>query len=640
MRRRHHGESVTVAPDPFIKGKIGEILYRTHDSYDNAAAWINATDWDDPSMPVNSGQGMKAALSTIEIDEIEWTSQSLPLDYGKGNNRDPQWMKHFRYTEADVAKWSTLSYYDFVKTVGGPSYPSAGFDGVFYNVQNHSRLKSWGMYKPNQVPPTAQNNITLIESVVKPGKQYGPGPMQLLDNHTVPVTLEGLANYLKKNRLNLSALSITSDTDGGIATIHIEKNRKLFIEKAFPIKKGVTRFEVNADFTDISAEYRLVVELRKDSEGRLPRWLFNYFEGVPAYSDHDKGIIGSWYRAAYEHSASDPCLGVEVSTYQHLDWDETFRWRIPNQEHVMQLIGQAPVTNEDLYFRMRDFLNVTPAEAHRVSNQITQTGLNTSGFSLYPVGSREQPQEKQFYSFGNLSLFRCGETAMGTYNTLKRFNLVTNNDGVIDSVLFNNTQHAAQIRHCKVKTDSELGYSLYIDELKDKVLMLPYNASSAVVEYLPHEMCYENNGSKGIVNDFSQQWQMAIKVDITNGLALNIQTNTNVEKSYVHLFDKDMNFIKPLKVYPKEWRAISDRISLKDIPTNAKYAVIHNNPGQYFEANVEYDDYDSRSTSQLRHGLERGIALRYTNRKHMKVLRKWSEIKAEAAEINSQILVR
>ncbi len=47
-----------------------------------------------------------------------------------------------------------------------------------------------------------------------------------------------------------------------------------------------------------------------------------------------------------------------------------------------------------------------------------------------------------------------------------------------------------------------------------------------------------------------------------------------------------------------------------------------------------------KDLKELEIGLERGITLRYTNRKHMKVLRKWSEIKAEAEEINSQILVR
>lgn len=43
--------------------------------------------------------------------------------------------------------------------------------------------------------------------------------------------------------------------------------------------------------------------------------------------------------------------------------------------------------------------------------------------------------------------------------------------------------------------------------------------------------------------------------------------------------------------------------------------------------------------SELPKGLERGIALRYTNREHRKVLRKWSEIKAEAADIMSQIII-
>ena len=40
---------------------------------------------------------------------------------------------------------------------------------------------------------------------------------------------------------------------------------------------------------------------------------------------------------------------------------------------------------------------------------------------------------------------------------------------------------------------------------------------------------------------------------------------------------------------------------------------------------------------ELAKGLERGIALRYANREHLKVLKKWSEIQAEATEIKSKL---
>uniref|UniRef100_UPI002624C19A hypothetical protein n=1 Tax=uncultured Dysgonomonas sp. TaxID=206096 RepID=UPI002624C19A len=48
--------------------------------------------------------------------------------------------------------------------------------------------------------------------------------------------------------------------------------------------------------------------------------------------------------------------------------------------------------------------------------------------------------------------------------------------------------------------------------------------------------------------------------------------------------------------------------------------------------------YDQVSTlPELPKGLERGVALRYANRKAMKVVKKWSEIQAEASEIKSLI---
>lgn len=48
--------------------------------------------------------------------------------------------------------------------------------------------------------------------------------------------------------------------------------------------------------------------------------------------------------------------------------------------------------------------------------------------------------------------------------------------------------------------------------------------------------------------------------------------------------------------------------------------------------------YNQTSTlPELAKGLERGIALRYANREHLKVLKKWSEIQAESLEIKSKL---
>ena len=54
---------------------------------------------------------------------------------------------------------------------------------------------------------------------------------------------------------------------------------------------------------------------------------------------------------------------------------------------------------------------------------------------------------------------------------------------------------------------------------------------------------------------------------------------------------------------------------------------------------VSWTNPDNARYQELPIGMERGIALRYANRKHRVVLRKWSKIQAEAIELNSSYIV-
>lgn len=597
------------------------------DDNHRATSWINATDWDDPNMSVNKGKGMKADLKTIEIDEIWWTSQSLPLDYGQGNNNDPNWNSHFKLSQEQLDEFGVkIPRYDYLKSIGGPSYISEGFDGVCYNANNHG-VKMWGIYKPNPIPKPEDtqlikeaNESELTDTIVGKGKDSTNDPnahgmLVFWDYQKPKAWWEPIYNQF------ITKMVIFMATDG---IVHTLTNGKQKVHNVVP---GRNELIVNEWSGGTSAQVGIRIV-----EGTLK---------VNKSRKNPTSNVGVYFNEAFAQNRVenwDIGWGIYTNNYDDLVREETYKWRIPNNEHVMQLIGQAPDVHSDIYFRLKDFLNVTPQEANKISNKIVQTGSNTSGFTLYPVGSKGQTAEEAWYSYGQLSQFRTGENALWLYDTIARFNLATTNDGIENKLIFNKSSHSCPIRFCNVKTDAELGYSFYIDEQKDEVLMLPYNASSEIIEYLPYNKCYKNDGTLGSGDNFQPFWQIGLKMDITNAKALNVQFNTNGESSYIHLFDENMVFIEPLIVHPQGVAFYDQRISLENIPINAKYIVIHNNPGQYYEANLEYDDYSNRPIKQLRHGLERGIALRYTNREHMKVLKSWSGIQEEAENIKNNIL--
>lgn len=198
-------------------------------------------------------------------------------------------------------------------------------------------------------------------------------------------------------------------------------------------------------------------------------------------------------------------------------------WDLPNIEDFLQMFGQAPQVSDDVFTNIMTFLAVPQNEVPGYHTDYWKGYLNTSGFTMTPLGRRHSSQgpwtnpetgEKELWlNYGKESGFRMKNPQEGLLLFSEAGSRYINFNGKL--------YHLCQARYCRAKTDEELGYKMYIDEANDQIVMLPHTQVSS------------------------------------------------------------------LPILPK--------------------------------------------------GVERGVALRYTNRKRKKVLKKWSEIKAEAAIIKKAI---
>lgn len=188
-------------------------------------------------------------------------------------------------------------------------------------------------------------------------------------------------------------------------------------------------------------------------------------------------------------------------------------WKLPSSDDILQLVGQAPRETGDVFEDAKNFLCCSPKENYYNLASELMNKKNVSGLTLVASGSRQNVSGSPINGFGLMS-------AIKTDSPLRMFAL-SNYGNIGLGALFGDTYHMHPARYCRRKTDEELGYKLYIDEVNDTVLMLPHTAVSTLPE--------------------------------------------------------------------------------------------------------------------LERGLPRGVALRYANRKHMKILKSWTEIQSEAAEITSHI---
>lgn len=153
-------------------------------------------------------------------------------------------------------------------------------------------------------------------------------------------------------------------------------------------------------------------------------------------------------------------------------------WDLPNQEALLQLIGECPRTTGDFWVDLKDFIFCSPKENTFGLDNAFYKNKNISELSIVPNGCKINIATGKFYDQGNLASLmtkedfftRFIEASVEDTRLKKRFDL---------QVVY---YHFAGVRYVKAKTDKELGYKMYIDEPNDKVVMLDESEYSSLPE--------------------------------------------------------------------------------------------------------------------------------------------------------------
>lgn len=197
--------------------------------------------------------------------------------------------------------------------------------------------------------------------------------------------------------------------------------------------------------------------------------------------DDFEDIFGTWvncyqearsYRYGYKFYKTDESGAVTS--------DEITGFNLPSTEDLLQLIGQCPVETGNVYLDLARFVYATPADlkGYDFNSPYIKEAKNTSGLSFTPLGLKgNNPDDTgAHYSFGyGMALQMRSEG---------RLFILADVAGKIEVNAY--LYHFSQARYCRPKTDVELGYKVYVDEAKDKVIILGLkDAVSSGLKELP-----------------------------------------------------------------------------------------------------------------------------------------------------------
>lgn len=595
-------DSQEITPDPFVKGVRSEIVYNITTLQNYYSEYINATDWTSQAMqnPSDLGRvlgGTVERIPTQEIGEYVWMAKSPALDYGANQTSDPTYYGWLALTQEQVNDSENfglpISRYDFLTKINGYgcyqnlASPFSSPYGQFSKCCRH--------YKKVDVQEVAKTIGTCINTGTT---QHANDPLLF--------TLPNLVNLLNSSSV------ITSITMWVMRAGVIKITAGSFTAEKEAISTG--RFTM-----DVEIPYKGIANLTITSNNAR----------LANNGNVDNKVYGGlWYANGYAQVASPNIEIVSVEKNVLTEIDKPYRWRLPNIDDYLQLVGQAPTTHTSAIDRAIHFLGANAQTNGLAGVDVSRyaKGNDTSGFGLFLTGSRQHVKEyPNYYSLGKSAPLMLNNTTQ--YNGVAYpVRMVFQNQTETDmskGIAVNRYYHMAQFRNCYHKTDAELGYAYYIDEATDTVQMLDYNASSEFeVQELVHiwlKAKFDVNGAK--------------KLDIYAGLD---------ENNAVVFYDADNKEISKPTLNGKKYKGgteLSDTIQgvneQIEVPANASYVIVNIVLLSAFEVNVEFDNMPA--LPRLRKGLARGIALRYTNREHRKVLRKWSEIKQEAEGIMKEI---
>lgn len=219
------------------------------------------------------------------------------------------------------------------------------------------------------------------------------------------------------------------------------------------------------------------------------------------------GVLLGWHSqtSVYYTISKDPLDNSGVSFFRNrgvLTNEFMTDWRLPDAASILQILGQAPRENGNVFEDFNDFIYTNQNNFGLGWNLLNRR--NISGLSFTPLGIRNNAS--------NSKLEGVGETVGLQSPWLQHQHRIQNTSiGSQPKGIHTNLQssYMTQVRYCRRLSDQELGYKLYVDDTEDKILMLDPETVVGLDELQPGlergiALRYANRQHKQILKSWSE----------------------------------------------------------------------------------------------------------------------------------------
>ena len=666
-------------PDPYVKGKTGSVLINIGAKGDGS---YGLTGWNYDTQKVEQNNVITKTYKTIEASEYQWTTENLRLKYGTYASINMNWVN---LTQADVDKFAN-------EYLNGQKIPLEEFEQVFgtwvtlYDVAMMYRNIYWGIPKGDGTfdhtwgLPTKEDIWQL----------YGQAPRtsgnvyEDIKDFLFASACDNKYNWTQNmfNRRNISGLTLTpvgmreSNQGGAIygfgqvvslqtaswAGIETLSDRDLSGQGGIisnPYSYHFTQARHRRPLTDQELGYKMYIDAANDQILMLP---YNQASSLPELA---KGL--------------ERGIALRYANREHLKvlkkWSEIQAEATEIKSKLAPTNYPAPPALLPCPKEPEPDITADPYTKGKESAVLINIGAKGDGsYGLTGWNYDTQKVEVSNVITKTYKTIEASEYQWTTENLRLKY-------GTYASINMN-WVNLTQTDVDKYSADYLSGKSVPLDEFEQV-----YGTWSTLYDVA---MMYRNIywGVPTGVNTFDHTWGLPTKEDIWQLYGQAPRTTDNFYndiKDFLFASSSDFNFgwaqglfknknISGLTLTPLGMResnqggAIYGFGQVTSLQTNTWAAIetlsdrdlsgrsgLISNPYSYHFTQARhrrpltdqelgykmYIDaandqvlmlpYDQVSTlAELPKGLERGIALRYTNRKHFKVLQKWSKIKEEA----------
>ena len=666
-------------PDPYVKGKTGSVLINIGAKGDGS---YGMTGWNYDTQKVEQNNVITKTYKTIEASEYQWTTENLRLKYGTYASINMNWVN---LTQADVDKFAN-------EYLNGQKIPLEEFEQVFgtwvtlYDVAMMYRNIYWGIPKGDGTfdhtwgLPTKEDIWQL----------YGQAPRtsgnvyEDIKDFLFASACDNKYNWTQNmfNRRNISGLTLTpvgmreSNQGGAIygfgqvvslqtaswAGIETLSDRDLSGQGGIisnPYSYHFTQARHRRPLTDQELGYKMYIDAANDQILMLP---YNQASSLPELA---KGL--------------ERGIALRYANREHLKvlkkWSEIQAEATEIKSKLAPTNYPAPPALLPCPKEPEPDITADPYTKGKESAVLINIGAKGDGsYGLTGWNYDTQKVEVSNVITKTYKTIEASEYQWTTENLRLKY-------GTYASINMN-WVNLTQTDVDKYSADYLSGKSVPLDEFEQV-----YGTWSTLYDVA---MMYRNIywGVPTGVNTFDHTWGLPTKEDIWQLYGQAPRTTDNFYndiKDFLFASSSDFNFgwaqglfknknISGLTLTPLGMResnqggAIYGFGQVTSLQTNTWAAIetlsdrdlsgrsgLISNPYSYHFTQARhrrpltdqelgykmYIDaandqvlmlpYDQVSTlAELPKGLERGIALRYTNRKHFKVLQKWSKIKEEA----------